>query len=119
LSVRFPEGQKVLIRIGQDEAIFKQYHVTRSAWKGSNGEIGLVPKDDGVGVMILAFTSRELGFGLDWTDELKDAVNKTRHQTRYRDTEAALEVHGTEYKHDLQENPLVRFFRYGVGIRST
>lgn len=114
LSVRFPEGQKALIRIGQDEAIFKQYHVTRSAWKGSNGEIGLVPKDDGAGVMISGFISRELGFGIEWTDELRDNVNETRRDQTYKDEEAALEVHSTRNKHDLVDNPLVRFFRYGL-----
>lgn len=99
--------------------------MTRSAWKGSNGEIGLVPKDDGAGVMVSAFNSRETGFGLmqRWP-ELKDKVNERRHKTKYIDTEAALEVHSTEWKRDLEENPLVRFLgmaqlKRDIGIRGT
>lgn len=114
LSVRFPEGQKPLIRLGQDEAIWKQYKMSKSAWRGNNGEIGLVPKDDGAGVMISAIVSRPFGLGMEWTDELRNTVNEMRAGKKYKDEEAALEVLGTEYKRELQDNPLVRYFRYGA-----
>lgn len=114
LSVRFPVGEKVLIRLGQDEAIFKQYHVSRKAWTGPKGEVGLSPKDDGAGVMISGITSRELGFGCNWTNQLMNDVNELREGQSYRDAEAAIAVYGITAKRDLKEDPLVRFFEYGA-----
>ena len=115
LSVRFPEGENPLIRIGQDEAIFKQYQVTTKAWKGPRGEIGLVPKDDGAGVMISGMISREAGFGFRyWNANLMEEVNELRQGQSYRDEEAAMEVYGRKCKHDLEENPFVHKFEYGA-----
>ncbi len=63
---------------GHDEAIFKQYLLTKKAWSGPNGETVLVPKDDGQGVMINAFQARELGFCMELTKDQLDKVNFTR-----------------------------------------
>ena len=60
--------------------------------------------------LISAFISRELGFGIDWTDELRDNVNEMRMGQKYKDEEAALEVHSTPLKGELADNPLVTFF---------
>jgi hypothetical protein len=42
-SIRYEDG-KMLIIWGRDEAIFKQYLLTKKGWVGPNGEIGLTPK---------------------------------------------------------------------------
>jgi hypothetical protein len=60
LSVFKPPGPKPLIRFGQDESILKQYAVTTKAWTAPDGSRGLIPKDEGTGVMISAFVSREV-----------------------------------------------------------
>ena len=57
LSVRLEQHEHPLIIFGHDECIFKQFHVTKKAWMGPNGETVLIPKDDGQGVMISGFQS--------------------------------------------------------------
>jgi len=47
-SVRHKNGL-MLIMWGHDEAIFKQYLLTKKSWVGPNGEVGLIPKDEGMG----------------------------------------------------------------------
>jgi hypothetical protein len=47
LSVQKAPEVKSLICFGHDEYFFKQFVVTLKAWKGPNGEIAPVPKDDG------------------------------------------------------------------------
>jgi len=64
LNVRKEAEEKPLIMFGHDECIFKQYTMTNKHWKAPNGAVVLIPKDDGQGVMISAFQSREFGFGL-------------------------------------------------------
>jgi hypothetical protein len=64
LIVRFPEVRKPLICFGQDEAIMKQYCCTSKSWTAPTGQKAIIPKDEGMGVMISAFVSREFGFGL-------------------------------------------------------
>ncbi len=58
LILRMKKEENPLIMFGHNKAIFKQYLLTK-----------LVPKDDGQGVMISAFQSRELGFGVMLTQE--------------------------------------------------
>ena len=54
-------GERPVICIGQDEAIFKQCVFTNKVWQ-HNGQKRLMPKDEGVGgcvMMSSAFQSRE------------------------------------------------------------
>jgi hypothetical protein len=60
-SVRRDKSKKMMIKIGHDKAIMKQYLLTKKKWRGPNGETALVPKDKGMGIMISAMISRELG----------------------------------------------------------
>ena len=78
LSVQFPQGSKPLIIFGHDECIFKQFLMPGKQWYGPNRETSVVPKDNGMGVMISAFQSREFGFGLDLTKEDLVKVNQQR-----------------------------------------
>jgi len=89
LSVRMNKEEKPLIMFGHNKAIFKQYLLTKKSWYGPDGISVLVPKDDGQGVMISAFQSRELGFGVKLNQELLDEINFIRRGKKYVDEEAA------------------------------
>ena len=78
LSVRIPTNQPLLIIFGQDECIFKQYSFRKKGWCGPKGETPLMAKDDGQGVMISAFVSRDYGFEWELTKEELDRVNEKR-----------------------------------------
>jgi hypothetical protein len=94
LQVRCPAGCKPLIVFGHDESISKQFLMLKKAWTGPNGESNIVPKDDGLGVMISAFQSRKFGFGMPLTpDQLKE-VNIMRRDQEYKDEKAAMEPGG-------------------------
>ena len=79
---------------GQDEAIFNQYSLNNLQWIGPNGVRALLPKTSGYGIMISAFQSRELGFGLNITSDDLHEINKMRKGKKYEDYKAAIEVHG-------------------------
>ena len=53
------------IIFGHDKSIFKQYHMMKKAWGASNSKRVLIPKDDGQGLLISTFQSREFGFSLE------------------------------------------------------
>ena len=104
-----------MIIFGHDECIFKQFHVTKKAWTGPNGETVLIPKDDGQGVMISGFQSREFGYGLDLTDEQLKQVSEFRKGKKYIDEAAAIKYRGKGVNKDiLDNNPFVFEFEYGV-----
>jgi hypothetical protein len=112
LSARLKKDEKPLIMFGHDEAIFKQYLLTKKAWYGPDGISVLVPKDDGQGVMISAFQSRELGFGMALTKEQLDEVNYLRRGKKYTNEEAAKKYTGNAQKTDLLCSPFVFEFDY-------
>ncbi len=86
--MRYPEG-RMLIIWGHDEAIVKQFTLTSKSWVGTNGETAIVPKDDGCGIMISAFQSREFGFGLEISKIDMARVNTFRKDQVYKDETAA------------------------------
>jgi hypothetical protein len=116
LSVRIPPEQKPLIIFGHDECIFKQFTMVNKQWYGPNRETYVVPKDDGQGVMISAFQSREFGFGLEVTNEDLEAVNATRNGVKYKDEKAAIETKADPagWKKPLTKSPFVKEFEYGA-----
>ena len=46
-------GERPVIYLGHDEAIFKQYIFTKKVWT-HKGKFRIVPKDEGYGIMISA-----------------------------------------------------------------
>ena len=106
LSVRI-EMERPLIIFGHDESIFKQYHMTKSAWVAPDGTVTIIPKDDGQGLMISAFQSREFGFGMNITDEELQKINETRRGEKYADEAAAIAKRGTADKKDLKHSPFI------------
>ena len=62
LSVRRPRDKKTIVLLGHDECIFKQFQFTNKGWVSDKGVREILPKDEGLGVMISAFQCREFGF---------------------------------------------------------
>jgi hypothetical protein len=114
LSVRMPDGVKPLILFGQDECVFSQYLMGSRQWVGPSGERALLPKNEGMGLMVSAFQSREFGFGFEITAEQLAAINLSRRGQKYVDEEAADEVRGKAEKADLTDSPFVKFFELGM-----
>jgi hypothetical protein len=110
---RHDKKRKILISIGQDECIFKQNILNKKAWQSSDGRFLLRPKDDGHGIMVSAFTSRCFGFGFPTFENVKDKVNQNRRGKCYTDVKAAMRIHLTANKKDLEEDPFIRLFEYG------
>ena len=105
LSVRMPPGTKLLIIFGQDECIFKQYIFRRMHWVGCNGEVPLVPKDEGARLMISAFQSHEFGFSMELSAKDLAKVNAWHCGQKYKDEDAAETLYGKPEKQDLELTP--------------
>ena len=74
-----------------------------------------MPKDEGLGVMISAFASREFGFGLNLSQEQLQRINQARRGTKYSDEAAAKETRGgNANKQPLTKSPFVVEFEYGA-----
>jgi hypothetical protein len=58
MSVRFPQGKRPLIIVGQDEMITYQFLFSAKSWKGRHGEALILPKGEGEGIMVSAFVLR-------------------------------------------------------------
>jgi hypothetical protein len=117
LSVRKEEGVKPLMIIGQDECIFKQYSLVKKSWSDPDGMRPLLPKDDGRGLMISSFVSRELGYGYNLNSEQLDKVNRERMRNdrkKYKDESAATLKNGSSVKRRLTSTPFTRILEYGA-----
>ena len=115
LSIRKPQHLKPIIKIGQDESVFKQYLQTLNQWYLPDGTTVINPKTDGDGIMYSAFVSREFGFGHPLTAQELDRINQYREGQQYLDVEAAMNVskHNDPTKPKLTESPFVKNFDYG------
>ncbi len=111
LSVRKSIDSKTVIFVGQDEAIFKQFLYLHKVWVGPNGERALLPKDEGTGLMISTFISREHGFIRQFSPEILAQVNLRRGGEQYADQDAAIEMYGSPDKRPftLDKSPFLVF----------
>ena len=114
LSVRLSIDERPVISFGQDECIVKQYSFTNKSWTGPNRKQALIPKDDGLGVMLSGFVSREFGFEMALTTEQLQRVNAERLGKKYKDESAAKKKRGSEFKQPLTMSPFVLEFAYGA-----
>ena len=112
LSVRFPSGSKPLLRMGQDESIYKAHQFPSGGWM-CEGATVLRPKTEGVGDMVSAFADCARGFGLEMSDAELAEVNAKRRGTNYWSLDSAMNINGTHEKPQLNEPPGVRFLEYG------
>jgi hypothetical protein len=98
LSVRKPPDVKPIMIFGQDESVFNQFLLKSRQWVGPQGQRPLLPKTDGLSLMLSAFQSRETGFGVHISRAQLDEINDTRRGQNYVDVDAAIAVHGQAVK---------------------
>jgi hypothetical protein len=105
-----------LISFGHDESINKQFLISFKTWTGPGGQKNIAPKDNGLGMMISAFQSREFGFGVVVSEDHLKEVNEKRRNTKYKDLKAAIESRGCKdgFKKPLTSSPFLRTFEYGA-----
>ena len=85
------------------------------AWMAPDGQKSMILKDEGLGVMISAFVSREFGFGYFISMEDLERVNKKREGKHYSDDEeVAKKIKGNTMNAPLTEAPFVVEFEYGA-----
>ena len=113
MSVRAPPGSKPIIVLVQDEAVFNESSTSSKQWVGPNGERPILPKNNGLGHLVSAFQSRDLGWGMVLLKASLQRENDKRRGEAYYDREAAKAVSDCKLKKDLIESPLVRTFDYG------
>ena len=114
LSVRMPPGSKPLMVFGQDECVFNQYLISSRQWVGPDGQRALLPKSDGLSLMMSAFQSRETGFGMNLSRIQLDEINESRRGKNYVDVDAAMAIHGQAMKKDLKSSPFTIYFELGA-----
>ena len=74
----------------------------------------MISKDEGLGIMISAFQSREFGFGYRALSPAElNEINKRRVGKSYLDVDAARKVLESHIKKPLKNNPFCVFFEYG------
>jgi hypothetical protein len=117
LSMRKPTNKKPALIFSQDECIFKQYLINGKTWCiMSDGTKPLLSKDEGQGLMVSAFTSHYLGFGLNISLSQLDEINIIMRGKgkMYLDESAAKMKNGTSQKRYLKTSPFVQHLRYGA-----
>ena len=110
LSVRRNKSKKPLIMFGQDECIFKQYLFGNKQWFLPDGTTALLPKDEGMGIMMSSFCSRKFGYGFEFTPERKEVVNEFRMKEEnktYKDHDASVAIYGKNKKKHLPPTHLL------------
>jgi hypothetical protein len=97
-SVRFPQGKRPLVIVGQDEMITYQFLFSTKSWKGPQGEPLLLPKGEGEGIMVSAFICRELSLGPELTDKQILTIHHLRTGNEFVSKEDAISLFGTAAK---------------------
>lgn len=114
LSIRKPQGVKSLMIFGQDESVYNQFLLGNRQWVAPGGQRALLPKTEGLSLMISGLQSRETGFGVSISQLQLDEINDTRRGQTYVDVDAALAIHGQALKKDLKQSPFVIYFELGA-----
>ena len=60
LSVRFPVGELLIVKVGADEVIFKMYQTSNFTWEIDRKK-AIAPKTEGKGNMKVAFVDEAMG----------------------------------------------------------
>ena len=68
----------------------------------------MTPKDEGQGLMMSPFVSRDFGFDFNITPSQMEVVNEYRKGKQYKDVDAALLKKGNANKMDLVKSPFSR-----------
>ncbi len=109
-------GSKPLIVFGHDKCVYKQSLMSNKSWVGPNGENNIVPKDDGLCVMISAFHSGEFGSSIVVSPDQLEAIKIIWQNQKYKDERVAIEAGGLKdaMKNSLTSSPFLRYFEYGA-----
>ena len=75
-SARRDQSKKMMVKIGHGEAIVKQFTLSKKSWYGPNGEAALLPKEEGLGIMLSGLMSREFDWGFLMSPEQLQMVNQ-------------------------------------------
>jgi hypothetical protein len=75
-----PSKFMAVIIFGQDESVFSQLSFNGMQWVGPSNKRSILPKNDGMGVMVLAFQLREFGWGVEITDKQMVRINQRQIQ---------------------------------------
>jgi hypothetical protein len=113
LSIWKPPGVKPLMIFGQNESVYNQFLLGNRQWVAPGGQRALLPKTEGLSLVISGLQSRETGFGVTISQMQLDEMNDTRHDQTYIDVDAALAIHGQALKKDLKQSPFVVYFELG------
>jgi hypothetical protein len=114
LSVRRSPGSRAVMFIGQDESAFHQFIFPKKQWVGPDGTRLILPKGAGEGLMASGFQAREFGLGLPMTATQRAEVNSRREGKSYKNTWDAESLQGTAKKSPIEDDPLLRWFRFGA-----
>jgi hypothetical protein len=98
-----------MMNVSLSSTVSKKKH-----WVSPCGTQVLVQKDEGQGVMMSAFQSREFCFGFIMSPEKLQQVNNVKRGKKYKKEEAAISRLGTAYKMDLLKSPFIKGFEYGA-----
>ena len=117
-SIRKPMCIRAVIIIGQDETVFKQYSFSAKCWYNNLGATKLLPKTDGISVMLSAFVSRMFGMGLVLNDIQLEEINERRRSNEWKEcvsAERAMEVYGKTTKKPLTcKHVVLQYFDLGI-----
>ena len=93
--------------------IFKQYVFTKKSWVKPQGQTAITPKEEGQGIMISSFVSRDYGYVFNLTKDEFDLVNSQQHGRQYKDVGTTNLKRGNTTKKDLEISPFSRKIDYG------
>jgi hypothetical protein len=115
--MQYASGKCPMMCFGKEgECIFKPFSFTPKALTAPDGQKEMIPKGEGLGVMISAFVSREFGFGYYISPEDLEKVNKERLGKHCIDKKAVKEIReNISMKAPLNtQSPFVIEFEYGM-----
>ena len=109
-----PQLRSIIIIIGQDESVFKQYSFGQQCWFVPNGEAELILKTDSCSQIVSAFVLRSFGVGIQWSEEELVKVNEPRTSEKWgkcMETKAVMKIHGSTQTNNITDKlTLVQFF---------
>lgn len=121
LSVRRDTSKKPVVCLGQDECIFKQFSFSPKSWTAPDGKKAIIPKDDGLGIMISAFVSGEFGLVMVLVPATYNESTKKDRVRSTRTRKLPILYMGRHKSHHLPHRPSLLSFitvptRKGTGI---
>jgi hypothetical protein len=88
--------------------------IYKKNWSSPDGTQPLIPKDEGQGLMLSSFVSREFGYSMTLSPEELEKVNEYREGQSYSDENAAIVKNGSRIKPKLTKSPFVQTLEYGA-----